>query len=145
MAVDHGAAAEERLVERAAVHGEPHPLELARQLLEHRARPRVGDEVAQEVLLPVGAPPGGRGAEAARGVVLAAPGGRAQDRVGLADLLEALGRARVAAPPVRVPFERQAPVGAADLLLRRLRWHAQDPVVVAVEARSRHHVTREPA
>src|SRR5712691_12844618 len=47
---DHGAAAEQRLLEAVLVHANAHPRQLAAQLLEDRVRPRVGEQVAKEIV-----------------------------------------------------------------------------------------------
>jgi hypothetical protein len=69
-------------------------------------------------------------AHLAEAVVLAPLAGIDQDGVGLADFLEplaGLGTIRVA---IGMPLQGEPAIGAADLVLRRLRIDPEDPVVV---------------
>src|SRR5262249_59705932 len=50
VAADDGASAEQRLLEAPVIDVEPHAVELARQLLEDGAGPRIGEEIAEEII-----------------------------------------------------------------------------------------------
>src|SRR5262245_28699440 len=133
---DDGAALEERLAERVAIDAQAEAFELAGQVLEDLAGARVVEEIAEDILAARPKAAGSPGL--AQPIVLTALGGVDQNRIGLADLLEALaglGSARVA---VRVPLQGEAAVGAPDLVLVGLGRDAQDLVVVLVSAGACH-------
>src|SRR5438876_1023995 len=121
------AVAEQRGLEVVAVDADAHSRQLPGELIEDRARARIGEEIAED-LLAIDVEIAGPGT-ASHAVELDALGAVHQDAVRLTDLLEALLGVRVAGIAVGVPLEGQTPIGAADLVFGRFEVHAADPIV----------------
>src|SRR5262249_51804244 len=114
-------------------------LELASEFLEDGARPRIGEQVAEQLVLAMREHARRAGSRSV--IVLPPPRRTDQHGIRLTDLPETLGPARVARPPVGMHPGGLPPVGSADLILGGLPGDTEDRIVVLVETCSGHRVS----